>query len=211
MTSRKSNTTRKAKRKRKRPEIRPKAGKNRLKRKPTGADQEPLSQTAIADRLGISRTAFAKSCLQHSSWPFSRQGPWSADDLAAIELWRKENLQQDRAARPGGGDERAARVEVLQERARRLRLQNDVDEGDLHSVSECDSAVIARIHALKASLLGWSSWLAPELVAIVDPARGESKRREVQARMRVEIERLLRDFAGNRFEKWATIEPGDTP
>jgi len=177
----------KAKKQRKRP-AHPKAV--------TDDNPTPLgNQRNLADALGVSQPAIRK-WLQHPDWPFPRVAPWKIADLPAMELWRKENLRQDHADRPpASGDEKAARVDVLRERARKLKLQNDETDGRLHDSKACEAATVKRIHVLKGALTALSASL-PEQIHGLDKSQMGRQIRKV-------VNDMLTAFSRGEFEEWA--------
>jgi len=150
--------------------------------------------------MGVTQAAVQK-WVRDPRWSFARKAPWPKSDLEAIRLWRQENLQRDRNVPTAAEDERAAKLEVLRERARGLRISNDVEEKRLHNASECEQATVQRVYELKCALLAFGQWLAPELDGLT--------KQQITRRLNEEIRKLLLDFARGEFSRWADRRPED--
>jgi hypothetical protein len=151
------------------------------------------SVRALARTVGISHTALAK-WLKDDRWPFARKGPWPVSLVGKMKAWAAVTLAENPAAAAGEvsgagdvgqlGPERRAKLAKILVQTRRAQFQHDRDKGLYHRVDECDRRIVRKIHDAKSKLLNAHS-AAP---ADTPP--------HVREWMRLELERICREFAG---------------
>jgi hypothetical protein len=110
--------------------------------------------------------------LAREDWPVRNAPPWTIADVAVIQRWRQQELQEDRAAlahqpQTGKGGklrERklAAEIRKITAQAEQAELKLAQDRGELLPRTEVEEGRLARIQAVRTQLEGIGN-LAPRL------------------------------------------------
>jgi hypothetical protein len=95
-----------------------------------------------------------------------RQAGMPADSIAAAEAWRKKKSASGEIS---ADQLRAARFHLIEEQRRRCRIENDVRDGELVTVSSVMSDTLAVCQATKAAFLGLTNHLPPILEGLTAP------------------------------------------
>lgn len=110
-------------------------------------------------------------------WPVGKAGPWSLADAGKVKEWR-DRVQQaladdedvrDVLAVSDKGDTdtmRAAKLDVLKERAAKLRIERRQLEGKLLDADAVERGQVERIEAVKAAMSALVNTLPPKLVGL---------------------------------------------
>jgi transcriptional regulator with XRE-family HTH domain len=122
------------------------------------------SQRDLAKALGKSQAAVGK-WLNDRRWPFSKSGPWSADDVKKIREWAKRTLASDPAAKVVAAaaavplritdldPERQLDMALKMEKVETSKLRRDMMVDGYHRVDDCNRHRARQVREVRAQLL----------------------------------------------------------
>jgi hypothetical protein len=93
-------------------------------------------------------------------WPTSADPPWTKEDVARIAAWVDA---RDEARHKPRDEERAARLKVLEERAKKLRLERQILEGKFVNKEEEEERDLAKVYETRARLRNLEHALVADL------------------------------------------------
>lgn len=122
------------------------------------------TNTALAKQLNVPRQRVAL-WRKRDDWRWS-SAPWSAAQVAAIDRWRKTELQEDRSEldRPGVADAAArSRVKMQREaeQALTLRRKREILEGLYIKRDTSDRALVGLVQLFRTKIEDWIESLPP--------------------------------------------------
>lgn len=115
-----------------------------------------FSLRGLANALGKKHPS-VRRWIRHADWKFG-PGPWPKDQLPEIQFWADDHLRKN----PGEGQfaseskasrkERRAKLQVLIERAAKLRLDRELMGGIYIRRSEVEASRVARVQVVRREL-----------------------------------------------------------
>lgn len=147
-----------------------------LKRKTKATGRVIASARELAATVGRSHTAIQK-WLKRDDFPFSRSGPWQADEVPALLRWAADNLksggQDEKGTFPrGGGVTKDLRDEKLRQEIRKLRAQADQAEtelererGKLHDADACEEEQVRAFSLVRTAMQNLPAQLVSQAIS----------------------------------------------
>lgn len=120
--------------------------------------------------------------IHHPQWQWNREPPWNRSDRDEILKWAEDTFKKPAKKI---SKETKLKQRVLEERARKLQLENDERSGKLHNTETCLQGKVKAVMHMKLALLDY----VQTAEFLTDEQRNQ---------LQVHTEKLLRLFSGKQ-------------
>ena len=124
----------------------------------------------LAARVGRDKSAICR-WKEKAGWAWG-DGPWTEEEVAAIEQWAAQTVAESHRKTKGqmargeftSADERASRIAVATERAKKLQLERRIKAKEFVLRATVEARDVQKVHIVRQALLG--AW--PRFESLID-------------------------------------------